>query len=244
MKAFLNLAAIAALCCICSTSNAQNRTIGANKVVLDDGSGHTVTLQTQTPAVTGILTLPSGSANIANMANGTVTGQTTRWNAATSQWEVSPSLTNVGSAVANAGSIATTGASGTITASTSLSAGSTVTAGSYVAPGAAMGSATPVNGGVYTDNMIQAAGSTDINGAPYIQVGNYSVTHPAVGQYLITFAYNVPTDPIVMIQAGTNAISSFVISRTPLTIQIYEYFPGAVTPVNAGFSFIAIGPHS
>jgi hypothetical protein len=243
--------------CISSTSIAQNRTVGANKLMLDDGLGHTVTLQTATPATTGVLTLPSGGANLANTANGTVTGQMTRWNNATSQWEVSPSVTNAGSTLSNAGAISATGGSGNITASGTLSASGNVsstsgnvtaagnvTASGNLQPGAALGTGTPVNGGVYTDNMIQAAGFAGLDGTLVSQVGNFTITHNGTGIYTITFPYNVSQYPIVMIQAGTNPISEFVTSLSPLTISVYEFFPGAVTPVDGGFNFIVVGPHS
>ncbi len=243
---------LASCCILClgSTSFAQNRTIGANKLLLDDGLGHTLTLQPPSPTATGTLTLPAGNANIANMANGTITGQTARWNNATSQWEVSPSVTNVGSTLVNSGPITTLGGSGNISASGTVSAAGNVTAtgnvtsSGYHQPGVAVGSGTPVNGGLYTDNMIQAAGATDINGAPYVQVGNYTITHPSTGHYTITFPYGCPNFPIVISQAGTYPISTFFLTLNPLVITVNEYFPDAVTPVNGGFNFIVIGPHN
>jgi hypothetical protein len=251
MKTLLKLGLSVLALCISSTSIAQNRSIGAKQLVLDDGLGHTVTLQTATPAATGVLTLPSGGANIANTANGTVTGQVTRWNNATSQWEVSPSVTNVGSTLSNAGAISATGVSGNITASGTLSASGNVsstsgnvTASGNLQPGAALGTSTPVNGGVYTDNMIQAAGFAGLTGAIISQVGNFTITHNGTGIYTIAFPYSVSQYPIIMIQAGTNPISEFVTSLTPLTIQVLEYFPGAVTAVDGGFNFIVVGPHS
>jgi hypothetical protein len=257
MKTFLKLglsvlALFVLTFCISSTSFAQSRAIGGNKLVLDDGLGHTVTLQTASPATTGVLTLPSGGANIANTANGTVTGQMTRWNNTTLQWEVSPSVTNVGSTLSNAGAINATGGSGNITASGTLSASGNVsstsgnvTASGNLQPGTALGTRTPVNGGVYTDNMIQAAGFAGLDGTLVSQVGNFTITHNSTGVYTITFPYSVSQYPIIMIQAGTNPISEFPTSLTPLTIQVLEYFPGTATvPVDGGFNFIVVGPHS
>jgi hypothetical protein len=175
----------------------------------------------------------------------------TRWNNTTLQWEVSPSVTNVGSILSNAGAINATGVSGNITASGTLSASGNVsstsgnvTASGNLQPGVALGTGTPVNGGVYTDNMIQAAGFAGLDGTIVSQVGNFTITHNSTGVYTITFPYSVSQYPIIMIQAGTNPISEFPTSLSPLTIQVLEFFPGATTPVDGGFNFIVVGPHS
>lgn len=44
--------------------SAQNRSLGANTFVIDDGSGHTVTLQS-TPGATGTFTFPNGGGTLA-----------------------------------------------------------------------------------------------------------------------------------------------------------------------------------
>ena len=246
------LAAVISLGCVLTSnaSFAQNRVLGANKLVLDDGQGHTITVQTPVPATTGTITLPAAGSNIANTANGTATGQVLRWNNATNQWEVSPSATNVGSTLSNAGPISATGASGTITAtgnistSANVSATGNVTAGGYLAPGSALASGTPVNGANYTDNMIQAAGFIGLTGAIVTQVGNYVVTHPSTGTYVITFPYSVPYNPIVLATRGGGSVGAFPTSLSPLTIQITETFLDGITPLDGGFTFIVLGAHN
>jgi hypothetical protein len=258
MKNLLRIAAVATITLLGSTSHAQNRSVGTNKLVLDDGLGHTITLQIPTPSVTGTLTLPSATSTLANTAAGTVAGQTLRWNNATSQWEISPSITNVGSTLSNAGAITATGTSGNITASGSVTAGTNisttggnisttggnVTASGRLQAGTALGSASSANGGVYIDNMIMAAGYAGLTGALVSQVGNYTITKGVTGAYTITFPYGVSQYPIVLMSAGLNPISNFITSLNPLTIQVTEFFPGATVPVDGGFNFIVVGPHN
>ena len=222
-----------------------------HKIQLDDGSGHYLTIQMPTSSVSGTLTLPSGNVTLVNTASGAVTGQTLRWNNATSQWELSPSVTNVGSTLSNAGAITATGASGNISASGTVTATSNisstsgnVTASGILQAGTALGSGTASNGGVYTDNMIMAAGYAGLTGALVSQVGNYVITHPGTGKYTITFPYGVSQYPIVLMSAGLNPISNFITSLNPLTISVTEFFSDATTPVDGGFNFIVVGPHN
>src|SRR2546429_6313530 len=56
-------------------------------------------------------------------------------------------------------------------------------------------------------------------------------------------SYNVSTDPVV-IATNANVMGAFVTNRTPLTLQILEFFPDGTTPVDGGFDFIVVGPRS
>ncbi len=80
------------------TSQAQNRTLGARSIVLDDGAGHTFTIQTPTPMLGNViykLAIPPAGNPPAGFVNlGTLGGQTLYWNSTNGDWEASNVITN------------------------------------------------------------------------------------------------------------------------------------------------------
>src|SRR4051794_12623565 len=76
-KLFLLLAT--GMLCVSSLAHSQARSFGTKALVLDDGLGHTVTIQPTSPSATYTWTLPAG-APPANVPGGTVLNSTLRWN--------------------------------------------------------------------------------------------------------------------------------------------------------------------
>jgi hypothetical protein len=79
-------------------SYSQNRTMGAQRFVLDDGSGHTYTIQVN-GTLTGnyiynLPTPPAGNPPAGFVNVGTTAGQTLFWNGTNLDWEASSVITN------------------------------------------------------------------------------------------------------------------------------------------------------
>jgi hypothetical protein len=102
MKRFLGLIAAASILLLLTGGvQAQNRNLGARTFTMDDGAGHTYTMQTpgspgaMAGSVTYTLPLPPTGAGPAGYVNvGTVAGQTLFWNGTTLAWEASSVITN------------------------------------------------------------------------------------------------------------------------------------------------------
>ena len=75
-------------------SYGQNRTVGARSFVLDDGLGHSLTIQMPPLSTGGTLTLPGGGGNIPSIQNGASAGQTLFWQGTNKDWEASNIITN------------------------------------------------------------------------------------------------------------------------------------------------------
>jgi hypothetical protein len=103
MKRILSLLAGITLALGLSTSaSAQSREIGAQSLMLDDGSGNTldITYPNLLPApVIGesYFTFPPGGGT--GVPNGTINGMTLWWNSATTVWTADNFLTNTGTAI-------------------------------------------------------------------------------------------------------------------------------------------------
>jgi hypothetical protein len=99
MKRFLGLIAAAGIMIALTTGvHAQNRNVGARTFTMDDGAGHTYTMQTPT-GMTGNVTYtfpapPTGAGPAGYVNVGTSAGQTLFWNGTTLAWEASSVITN------------------------------------------------------------------------------------------------------------------------------------------------------
>src|SRR3569833_1748620 len=76
------------------TVHAQ-RSVAGHTLVLDDNASHKITVQTPT-GMSGDATVTLQTNGGTVPPSGTADGQMARWNNATQQWEISPSLLNVG----------------------------------------------------------------------------------------------------------------------------------------------------
>ncbi len=99
MRRLLGLVAAAGIVIALTTGvQAQNRNIGARTFTMDDGAGHTYTMQTpagMTGNVTYTFPAPPIGAGPAGYVNvGTSAGQTLFWNGTTLAWEASSVITN------------------------------------------------------------------------------------------------------------------------------------------------------
>src|SRR5438105_9577639 len=83
MKSAIAFFLLLALSTMSGVTNAQN--LGGRKLLLDDGLGHTITIQAPSPSATYTWTLSSSSAP-SNMPGGTLDNSTLRWNAGTGAW--------------------------------------------------------------------------------------------------------------------------------------------------------------
>jgi hypothetical protein len=76
----------------------QNRVVGARSIILDDGSGHTITLQISgvlgANSVYNIPVPPAGNPPAGFVNTGSAPGQTLYWNSTNSDWEASSVITN------------------------------------------------------------------------------------------------------------------------------------------------------
>ncbi|MEO6938684.1 MAG: hypothetical protein ABI444_00865, partial [Candidatus Kapaibacterium sp.] len=102
MKFRALIAAALLLTLATGSASAQNRSLGANKLILDDGLGRTMILQTPSPlpgavgsSYTFTLPVPPAGNPPAGFVNlGTVAGQTLYWNSTNGDWEASSVITN------------------------------------------------------------------------------------------------------------------------------------------------------
>jgi hypothetical protein len=91
---------------------AQNRVLGANSIILDDGltPAHTVTITFPGPgagpASNTTFALPNAASS--TVPNGTAAGSTLRWNNVSNMWESSNAITNNGTGLTSGYSIHTT----------------------------------------------------------------------------------------------------------------------------------------
>jgi hypothetical protein len=112
MKAFFASFVAVLLCLAFGTSvSAQTRSLGAHQLVLDDGAGNTITIQTPSSGWTGNipfrLAIPPAGNPLAGFVNaGTVANQILYWNTTNNDWEAE--------SVAALGGITGTGTNGTI----------------------------------------------------------------------------------------------------------------------------------
>ncbi|MDP4287090.1 MAG: hypothetical protein Q8922_04055, partial [Bacteroidota bacterium] len=101
MKYLVLLVAAWILACLVPISIYAQRSIGANSIVLDDGSGHTITLEVPPGLGSNYTYLlpppPAGNAPAGFVVEGTSTGQTMYWNGAT--WVQSNFIANTNSAM-------------------------------------------------------------------------------------------------------------------------------------------------
>src|SRR5204863_5276744 len=84
------------LLCCSTAAFSQSRAIGTRSLILDDGTGNTVTIKIPTPTTSYTWTLPPSSPP-SNMPGGTLTNSTLRWNG--SNWVENTSF------LANAGAL-------------------------------------------------------------------------------------------------------------------------------------------
>ncbi|HEX5315320.1 MAG TPA: hypothetical protein VFX22_01615, partial [Candidatus Kapabacteria bacterium] len=112
MKAFFASFVAVLLCLAFGTSvSAQTRALGAHKLVLDDGAGNTITIQTPSSGWTGNipfqLAIPPAGNPLAGFVNaGTVANQILYWNTTNNDWEAE--------SMAALGGITGTGTSGQV----------------------------------------------------------------------------------------------------------------------------------
>jgi hypothetical protein len=93
MRSILSLVAIASISILGSDALAQQRNLGANAVVLDNGPGNELTIQ-YTGSGNATLTLSGG--NMTAVPTGSAPGQMLRWDNTSLEWEVAPGLTHDG----------------------------------------------------------------------------------------------------------------------------------------------------
>ncbi len=89
MRHFTILTAVLGLVALSSVSSWAQRGIGAENVVVDDGAGHTITIQ-DPPGLTGnyTWTLPISPTGVSSayVSPGTTNNSTLRWDAGTTSW--------------------------------------------------------------------------------------------------------------------------------------------------------------
>ena len=99
MRRYLGLLAAAILVLAATSANAQNRNVGARTFTMDDGAGHTFTMQApagMTGNVTYNMPLPPAGNPPAGFVNvGNAGGQTLYWNSVNSDWEASNIISNL-----------------------------------------------------------------------------------------------------------------------------------------------------
>jgi hypothetical protein len=121
MRFRISIATLSLLSIIGSGASAQNRTLGANKLILDDGLGRTMTIQTPSPLpgpvggnfIFSLPIPPAGNPPAGFVGIGT-NPQTLYWNTGNAAWQATSVLSNDGvSAVGVTGNFNIANASGT-----------------------------------------------------------------------------------------------------------------------------------
>jgi trimeric autotransporter adhesin len=133
MKRFLMLAAMGFIGLCSTTAHSQSRDIGAERLILDDGAGGTLTIEYAGPG-NATLTFPAGGGSL--NPNGTVANSTLAWDG--SAWVeninllVDPSGNITASSLASGGYVKAAAGTGLLSAGAILAADLPAGSGSYI----------------------------------------------------------------------------------------------------------------
>jgi trimeric autotransporter adhesin len=183
------------LLCLSSLAHSQTRSFGTKALVLDDGSGNTVTIQIQSGA-NYTWTLPGGGSPPANIPSGTINNSTLRYNNGTGLWVENTSfLANGGALTATSlGSAAGLALSSTGANNISMTPGSGLVSitGALQASTNLLGAALDITPAVGKDAFLSGGATTGSE----LKLDNSGTAHFSIynkGDLNLTFANTTPS---------------------------------------------------
>jgi hypothetical protein len=201
---------------------AQNRNVGARTFTMDDGAGHTYTMQTPT-GMTGNVTYtfpapPTGAGPAGYVNVGTSAGQTLFWNGTTLAWEASSIITNntngngAGVSITAPVTLSNLSTAGGIvhTTNTGLLSSTTLTAADIAAAGTISNNTT---GHASLDLALTGgtmSGAISMNTSKITNLGTPTVSTDAATKAYVDAAAGSSFSPVffVAIQVGLEAVAA------------------------------------